>query len=209
MSWRNSIILCLLSFSVAACGFEPLYRSEGATIEDQKVLSDLAGIEIETQGGLLGAQFKRDLQDRLNPGKVIAANATYRLSMDLSTREEPVAVARDGSISRYNIFMETYFRLMRKKDNKLVLEGRFQRVTSYAVQANAYYSTHVSRNDAIRRAITELAEEYRQRLSAFIKQNPSPKPIQSVIQPLDPRDYERQQEIFPGTNVGPYGISQP
>ena len=203
MSWRNNVLALMLCGWLAACGFEPLYGTQGASVEDQKVLSDLAGIEIQTPGGLLGAQFKRDLEDRLNPGGIIAANRTYRLVMDLSMREEPVAVARDGSISRYNIFIETYFRLLRTKDQKPVLEGKFQRVTSYAVQANAYYSTYVSRNDSIRRAVTEMAEEYRQRLGAFLKQNPHPKVIRTKLQPLNQR--QQPPELFPGAAPGAAG----
>lgn len=189
MSWQNKevghrmrgvVAACLLPLVLASCGFQPLYGQHiGGDAKTAVTVHQLAGIEIgqvsggasgQPSPGILGQQLRNNIEDRLNPGKIIAPESVYHLDISLSLRETGVAVSRDGTISRYNIFLDTTYVLTRKVDGKPVYQGRFSRSSSYNVQSNAYFSTYVSRGDSIKHGIVELAEEYRQRLAAFLVQ---------------------------------------
>lgn len=170
MSLRNSIFtLCLLA--LAGCGFQPVY---GKKNESSGTL--LGGVRVESPSGRPGQQLRINLEDRLNPSGAIPPNPAYYLKTDLTTTSTPIGVARDGTVSRYNIYLISNYSLYSSNDNKLLTKGTIQQVSSYNNVTNAYFSTYISESDAIKRGIEELSEQYRQRLVSYFN-HPEPVPV--------------------------------
>lgn len=181
---RLLLFLLPVLFLLSSCGFQPLYAKRLSKDPNAvTTVHQLAGVEIspissqpssgpvgQSSPGLLAQQLKNALQDKLNPGNIVPPETLYKLDITLGLRETGVAVSRDGTISRYNVFLDTTYVLSRKVDGKPVYQGRFTRSSSYNILANAYFSTYVARDDSIKRGVNELAEEYRQRLAAFLVQ---------------------------------------
>jgi len=156
--------VCLL---LASCGFKPLYSKQAQ--EDFPVL---AGVRVDSMPGREGQVFKAELEDKLNPSGVVPGNPAYRLRTDISASISPIGVARDGTISRYNVYLSSRYSLYRLADDRLIASGNLNHVSGYNNVTNAYFSTYVAERDAIRRGLTELAEVYRHRLGGYLI-NPS------------------------------------
>jgi LPS-assembly lipoprotein len=157
---------------LTACGFSPIYAQNQANQSSFSALSDIA---VDTIPGRMGQQLKADLEDRLNPSGT-ASSPNYRLAVSLAQTESPIGIARDGTVSRYNVYLDANYSLKRIEDGTVVKEGKIRQVSSYNnVTTGAYFSTYISQEDAIKRGITELAEGIRQRLS-MQREKIAPKP---------------------------------
>ncbi len=164
---------------LTACGFKAVYGQQvnesGTTNSAQ-----LASIRIDHMDERTGQEFKEDLEDQLNPGGFISAAPSYRLHVTLTTVEGAIGTSRDGTVSRYNVYLNSSYALFRIADNVQVTGGTLNHVSSYNNVINAYFSTYISDQDATKRGIAELAEIYRARLSAYFDQGA---PIQKTATP--------------------------
>lgn len=188
MSWRNNTALIALLL-LTACGFSPMYGQK-----QQESSQLFAGVSIDPIPGRMGQELRIALEDQLNSGGVVPAHPAYRLSSTLMHTSTPIGVARDGTVSRYNIYLNSEYKLYRASDGQLVAEGRVHHVTSYNNLTNAYFSTFVSEGDAIKRGIKELSENYRQRLTAYLSSPDAGTPIlgkdkKKLMELPDPNEY--------------------
>lgn len=165
MSLQVRIIAVVSILMLASCGFEPMYSKKQQGNPDA-----LAGVYIEKVSGegRMAQQFRTDLEDKLNPGGKVPANPAYSLSVSLVSTESAIGVARDGTISRYNLYLDSTYSLREYGTEKVVANGNLRQVASYNNLTNAYFSTYVSKEDAIKRGVTELSENYRQRLAPYL-----------------------------------------
>lgn len=206
MSWRNNLAALLLPWLLSACGFTPLYSQTDAksAASGHSALRELAGIEIQVQqtNGRIGQQLRSDLEDRLNPGKIVVSDPKYRLVTYVNLGEAPIAVSRDGTISRFNLFLNSPFSLYNRKTGRVVYQSTVTRASSYNVQTNAYFSTYVARDDAIRRGITELAEQYRQRLAAYLVQQEGKNPDTVIVKERPSMEQNVPMDVILPTQTG-------
>lgn len=180
MSWLNKTAAVLLPLMLAACGFQPMYgRQDGAektALQAGVRIDPIAGIA-STEGDKnverrLGQMFRIGLEEKLNPGGVIPPNPKYRLATTLGHSQAAIGVARDGTISRYNVYLASTYRLYRIADDKLIASGALQHVVGYNNITNQYFSSYVGEEDALKRGLGEMSELYRQRLGAYLTVHP-------------------------------------
>ncbi len=197
--WSGKKVALLFSLlgllSLSACGFKPVYGTASGISEQSPIR---AGIKIVASGAGVGSssnnvsvdesanraiirQFTQNMED-------IVADSdapTYKLEVVLSQSIGGLGVARDGTASRYNLTVNSSYRLVRLADNKLVDSGAISNVTSYNNPNNKYFSTYISEQDARKRGVKELAEMYRQRLIAFSEKIYPPKLPLSTPPPIN------------------------
>lgn len=177
-SFSNYLVLglCLLA---TGCGFHPVYATSPATQQN------VAGVRIEEVSGerRMAQLFKARLEDRLNPDGAVPAQPLYRLSVSLSSTEAAIGVARDGTVSRYNVYLDSNYLLIRNSDGKPFAKGKLRHVSSYNNPTSVYFSTYVAQQDAITRGIAELAELYQQRLSPYLGATGEPPPPSLLLTP--------------------------
>lgn len=204
ISLRNSVIACLTLLVLGACGFEPLY-SQSKTQKSQQLLG---GISVSPVSGRPGQLFTAELEDQLNPQGKVPSNPKYRLNTTLTLREAAIGVARDGTVSRYNVYLDSYYQLYRVADGQLMTSGNLRHVSSYNNTLNEYYSTYVAQEDAYKRGVTELAQLFRQRIGTYLTQNngnPQPeKPKEQKLMIL-PESPDTQNSIAPP--IQPYSTA--
>lgn len=162
---HQKLLVILTCMFLCSCGFQPMYGKKPQGNTDA-----LAGVYIEKVSGegRMAQQFRTDLEDKLNPGGKIPANPAYSLSVSLVSTESAIGVARDGTISRYNLYLDSTYSLKEYGTEKVIANGNLRQVASYNNLTNAYFSTYVSKEDAIKRGVTELSENYRQRLAPYL-----------------------------------------
>lgn len=173
----------LLPFLLAACGFEPMYAKQSGK---QNAL--LAGVRVEgAPPGRLGQQFRIALEDQLNPEGVMPVDPLYRIQVTFDHTEAAIDTARDGTVSRYNVYLNSNYKLYRISDGVLMTSGSLRHVSSYNNITNEYFSTYVAQEDALERGIVELGKLYRQRLAVYLTQNGgNPKPQVNAVPDAPP-----------------------
>lgn len=168
MSSQNRLVwflLPLLPLLLCGCGFHPLYAKHPADDTTSKLT---AGVKIEPIEGRSGQILRSNLEDRLNPAGYASGNPAYRLNIKLTHNSTPIAVARDGTVARYNVQLTSQYVLTRNADDKIVARDQIGYVNSYNNLTPAYYSTYIAEQDAIKRGLIELSELYRQRLAIYL-----------------------------------------
>jgi LPS-assembly lipoprotein len=168
MYLRLLLASCLLLQS--ACGFEPVYANRS---EDYETSDMLAAIAIETPPGREGELLRAELYDLLNP-ESSGASPDFALKAALEMQYEPFIIEPDGTASRFRITFVSPFSLSRIADNTVVGRGTIRRQVSYNVSENDDYSTFVAQQDAVRRGLAELAEDYKMRLGALMSAGKKP-----------------------------------
>lgn len=170
MSLRISAWLCVCLLA-AGCGFQPVYGKKTETSESPA----LAGVHIDGDPRQYNDQlFYQALEDKLNPGGKLPAYPLYRLSYVTNMSESAIGIARDGTVSRYNVNLDATYTLFRTSDDAKITQGSLRHVSSYNNRVGAYYSTYIAKEDAIKRGMGELAEMMRARLSPFLSQENPP-----------------------------------
>ncbi|MFW0777752.1 MAG: hypothetical protein ACN2B6_08555 [Rickettsiales bacterium] len=161
------VIPLFLLLSLCACGFKPMYGKQGN--------NNFSGVLVEASSETrkVARQLQFDLEDKLNPSGRVPANPTYRLVASVRSTTSSIGVARDGTVSRYNINLISDYTLYKIGQKEPVTSGQLRHVSSYNNLVNQYYSTYVSEQDAMKRGLTGLAELYRQRLSSYLAKDAS------------------------------------
>jgi hypothetical protein len=179
-SGQKWLVVAMCVF-LSACGFQPMYSKNPVGQS-----TALAGVYIEKVSGegRMAQQFRTDLEDKLNPNGKVPANPAYSLSVSLASTESAIGVAKDGTISRYNLYLDSTYSLKEYGSDKVIANGTLRQVSSYNNLTNAYFSTYVSKEDAIKRGVTELSENYRQRLAPYLNgQRPPVKALPKEVNP--------------------------
>lgn len=148
---------------LTACGFTPLhseaYRAQTA--------DSLAAIDVQAGTTRIGQLLKAEINDGINP-EALAQPKQYVLAINLLEYEVALFINPDGTSSRGDVEYHSSYVLTRIGDNKIVDRGQIKRVSSYNTSEAADYSSYVSEEDARRRGIVELAQDYKLRLANLV-----------------------------------------
>ena len=74
----------------------------------------------------------------------------------------------DGTASRGDKVYDSSYTISSLADGKRIATGSIQRTSSYNTSPNADYASYVSIEDARKRGILELAQDYKFRLAALL-----------------------------------------
>jgi LPS-assembly lipoprotein len=172
MSLRSKLVVLCALLALTACGFQPVYGKKSA-----QQAASFPDVDVALNSRIKeDRDFQFALQSRLNPDGRAATTAIYRLEPQLIISETAIDVARDGTVSRYNLSLDSAYALYRIRDNALMAKGNIRQVSSYSNLVGAYYSTYIAKEDAIKRGLVELSEMYRQRLTPLLS-SPDPQPL--------------------------------
>lgn len=154
--------LCLL---VAACGFRPLH---GQSYRAEQV-NTLSSVTVTVDHTRRGQLLEAEIGDATNPDAKHSPKL-YHLAIALTESEIGLFINPDGTSSRSDILMNTKYTLTRLSDNKVMDSGAIQRISSYNTSEQADYASYVSVEDAKKRGIIELAQDYKLRMANVLAQ---------------------------------------
>ena len=167
--WRGTTTLLALALIVpvlGACGaggFQPLYgtNANGTSVQDE-----LAAIKIVPIPGRVGQVLRNEMIFKTTGGDH-AAPSEYRL--EIAVREyvstQLVQIDADAQSSTFNL--DANFKLIRLKDNEIVLKGTDHTRAAYQ-RFNEILSNVRARRDAENRAAKHIAVSLRTRLAAYL-----------------------------------------
>ncbi len=158
------IFLASLFLLLSACGFQPMYGDNSALATKTPLTGNLA---IDNIGGHEGQILKTSLEDLLNPEGTAALHPDYRLTIALRKTLVPAVIKSDGTIQRYDVVMDSDFKLINNANGKVLLKDSLRRTGSYNVAINANFATYEAEQDVTERTIKEMSEDYVLRLTGY------------------------------------------
>ncbi len=183
----GGLAACLL---LVGCGFQPVH----GTAARLKNASQLESVEIMTDSSRAGQLLKAEIEDQINPTGA-PAEKLFVLHITVTETELGLFTNPDGTAGRGDYQLNSSYTLRRKLDQKEIDVGTLSRSSSYNNAQTADFSTFISREDARKRGLLELARDYQLRLSNLVPKlnDPNAKALGSnklpsipVTRPLDP-----------------------
>jgi LPS-assembly lipoprotein len=170
-NWRSRTLLAAgLAMSLAACGFQPLYKKDAP---DSGVAVDLTRIRVQNvqtaapEFDRLGQIMHGMLVQRLNPDGT-RSETIYRLETDLYVTRERTGIQITDEATRARLTISARFTLIAPGKDGTLYSGTEQSVNSYNI-VDSQFATLSAENDAARRAIREISEAIRLRLGLYFQ----------------------------------------
>ena len=177
MPGRAIALAVLMLFT--ACGFQPMYGDDTRKAVGSPLDGNLAIDRIGN--GHEGQVLKSALEDRFNPDGAVVKNAEYRLQIGLNKTLIPSVVKSDGTIQRYDVRMDSDFKMYKRGTVPPVFTGTLRRTGSYNLGRDVNFGSYEAQQDTVARVLRELAEDYTLRLSSYIlEEHPQPAPPPGV-----------------------------
>ena len=139
-------------------------------------------IAIDTIPGREGQILKIALEDKFNPEGLNTANAEYHLIAAVRKNVFPAVVQGDGTIQRYDVRMDSDFKLFKTGNPVAIFSGSMRRTSSYNTAVNANFATYEAEQDVITRLLQDMSEDYVFRISRYLAGKP---PVTAPPKPAD------------------------
>ena len=159
--FKASLVFLIVSLA-AACGFQPLY---GSATRNADVQEKLAQIYVEPIEGRTGQILRNELLDLANPGGIPKTPA-YRLAVAIEVQSEGLAIQNNDTTTRYNLTLNSKFRLTDATGQSVIYSGSTQNIASYNV-VQSEFANLAAANNAEKRAALVAAEQINQQISVF------------------------------------------
>ena len=156
------VIACLV---LAGCGYHPLYGDRATAVTSE----DLALIYIAPISDRPGQQLRNFLLEEINAGGQ-PSRPIFTLSTGLAVTSTGVSLSRDTTTTttRTSITTIAKYSLIETASGKPLLTGMSRATDAYDVLVSDY-ATLVSHDDAVNRALREVASDMRVRLAAYFQ----------------------------------------
>jgi LPS-assembly lipoprotein len=164
MATRVAALVLVSVLVVSACGFHPVYEEHQQSGFD----ADLASVKVGLIPNRLGQELAITLRDDFNPtGATVPTR--YTLEVNLSTQRSDLGIAATATALRSEMIVYAYYKITDAKTNQQVAAGSTRSVSAFDVLQDAY-ATQVAQNGATERALREVADDLRERILVFIRQ---------------------------------------
>ncbi len=161
---RALFLVLFITPMLGACGFQPLYGSDGGT---RNLPADLARIQIAPIPDRIGQQVRNTLLDQINPEGEPGA-PDYRLEVKLDLHRQGVGYRRDESITRVNLRLNATY-LLRDSADKVVFSGSGNSIASFDV-VQKDFSTLTAERDGEERMAIDVANQIVLQLAAHFQE---------------------------------------
>ncbi len=171
MRYTTRIILLLpLCLLLAACGFTPLYGTQGAAGQAETTAA-LGMIHIDNIPDYEGQYLRNALIDRFyKNGR--PAGPRYTLSIEpITERRTDLDITKSSDATRAQLRLTTEMKLKEIGTGETVLRRDLTSITSYNI-LQSQFTTRVSEDNARRNALDDLARQIELQLSLYIRRTP-------------------------------------
>ena len=164
MWWSRALLLfAVLTLGPVGCGFRPMYGTPSGAASG--VDADLATVRIEPIKDRIGQQLRNALLQRISP-RGEAADYGYSLQVRLTESVSNLGFRKDTYATVANLGMTAQIFLIR--DGAMIL-GETVSTTVYFDHLGPRYASVATERDAEERALTQLADNIRNRIAVAIQ----------------------------------------
>ena len=162
-------IALLLSLSLAACGFKPMYATGANT---PAVTTHFDQIEIAPIADRLGQKIHNGLLDQLTPYGA-AQTSRYRLVVTLAENLQGFGFREDESITRQNFRLSAHYELVDIETGTALTKGDVSSNMAFDV-VQSDFANHSAFEDARSRTAEQVVATLVLRLGSFFQTRPDP-----------------------------------
>jgi hypothetical protein len=157
-AYRESLAVDLSDFSVSVVGTTTTTSATTSTSSTSSISRRYSEL------------LKAQIEDAATLGRstAIAQPKRYSLAITYTALDIALFVNPDGTASRGDLLYTSNYTLTRLSDASVVASGNLSRTSSYNTSPTADYASYVSLEDARKRGVLELAEDYRLRLATLL-----------------------------------------
>jgi LPS-assembly lipoprotein len=165
-------LILVLNTLLGACGFSSLYGQRAGT--DVKVAQHLALIHIQPIKDRIGQHLRNNLLIHFNP-KGQPANPLYTLNLTIKKSSNNLGIKKSAVVTRGNLRISAIYTLSQLADMASGIEAsslitaRSATISSYDI-SQGQYAALAALKDAQARAIKEVADDIKTRLSVYFRQ---------------------------------------
>lgn len=153
---RRSLLLSLAALPLAACGFQPVYRKDGAA---SRLKGQIRFNLIDSRNGFI---LLEHLETRL--GRPVG-EPRFEATITLGTVEEELVLATASSLSRFTLNGRAQVKVTDTQTGTEVFNDSFRETTGYTASAETAVTT-AGKRDANDRLMRAMAEQIVLRLTA-------------------------------------------
>lgn len=146
-SYSRRALICL-PLALAACGFTPVYKAGGA---GSSLQNRIEVSEIDTLDSYL---VTRRIEERLGR----STSPTYRLTVDVDSKREGLAVNSESNINRFNLVGTAQYVLVEQATGRIVTSGNVNNFTGSSATGTTV-ATLAAERDARERLMALLADQ--------------------------------------------------
>lgn len=166
--------------ALGGCGFRPLYlpetaadRAAAAPQYEDRVVRELAAVQVAWQPERLGQLFRRALQQKLNP-RGVSTPARYEVRTVVVITADPLGFRRDGTLSRVRYGGAAPWTLLTLDEPPRPLaNGRARTFESYDILDNQFFASDFGRDEANARLVELMSDDIVTRLALFFRSLPA------------------------------------
>lgn len=156
----------VISASLTACGFQPIYSE----YRGNAVSTELSQIEVAPiKARDIGREVYTNLINEFGADPAGSASP-YILKIALEEVSEGLAFEEDAAVTRYNYQLFGDYRLIDRVTNKVLFAGSSRSIAAYNVVDNQF-ATLTAKRDAKARAAKDLSQAVKLRLSLYFRQS--------------------------------------
>jgi len=157
-----ALVLCA-PLLLGACGFHPLYEQHHESGFD----ADLATVKVGLIPNRIGQELAISLRDTFNPdGKSVPTR--YLLEVNLVTQRQDLGIRADATAVRSEMIVLAYYKMTDVNSHQQVVSGSTRATSAFDV-GNDGYATQVAQQNAVERALEEVADDLRERITLYIR----------------------------------------
>jgi LPS-assembly lipoprotein len=157
-------MLAVATFHTAGCGFEPLYRTNGA---EESVVDHFSVIEIAPIQNRVGQQLRNFLRDKITP-KGSPRNPIYKLIINLKQTRDNLVVLQDATSTFAKIQLQASFKLINISSERPLVKGTTTSIAVFNINESEYANIKAEAG-AKSRAAEEISMAIQTRLALFFR----------------------------------------
>ncbi len=143
------------------CGFAPIHGESSRASQ-----TALNGFEVELIPNRIGQLLRNELLQRFRP-RGIPGGDRFSLNVRVSERIKKLGIRIDETATRANLTLRARYAVAGRADGKVLFRGTAQSVNSYNI-LGSHYATLIARKNARERAVREIADDIRERISIWL-----------------------------------------
>lgn len=158
-----SLVLLLVTGTLAACGFQPVYGKYSAA---QVGSADMQNVRIKPIADRMGQQLSNKLVDRMyTTGR--PKNTPYELEVTLSPIERSIGIQKDATATRGELLMAATIVVYDTATQASLYTSTIRTRVAYNI-LEGQYGNLIARENAYDRALDDIAGEIVSRVALFL-----------------------------------------
>tara|TARA_R110002124_G_scaffold149220_1_gene314969 strand:- start:104663 stop:105211 length:549 start_codon:yes stop_codon:yes gene_type:complete len=159
-----------LALLLNGCGFQPIYGNISPKPGVQNVEDLLRSVDIEIIPNFEGQFLRNQLIDSMhNTGAAPSFQYVLKIG-DINETKRDLDITKESNATIAQLRLTTTLTLVRKRDNKTILNKSLWSTTSYNI-LESQFTTRVSKDYARENGLKNLAQQIERQVSLALKNN--------------------------------------